>query len=350
MGISLISFLVVIAICVLSHESGHFMIARLFGVQVHEFAFGMGPAIAKFQRGSTLWSIRIIPVGGFVRLAGMGEEQAGEHVQPGMSFLEKSPWKRLAILAGGSISNILLAVLLTALLLWGHGVLDLGSTRIGEIMSGYPAESIGLHQGDIVLEIADISVDNWKDLSTLIRDRAQEGSIELKIDRGGEILSFSVVVPFDPVYNAPLLGIRPSMKKYPFWQAVFGSVGYIWDFSIEIVSGIFKWATGSGHVDVTGPVGIASMAGKAARDGFWTFLAFLSMINLHLGILNLLPFPALDGGRILIVAGEIATGKRLPEKWESLVHLAGFALLIILLIFVTWKDIARILSSFSIIK
>ncbi len=350
MGISLISFLVVIAICVLSHESGHYIIARLFGVQVHEFAFGMGPAIAKFSRGSTLWSIRIVPVGGFVRLAGMGEEQTGEEVLPGMSFLEKSPWKRLAILASGSISNILLAVILTALLLWGHGVLDLGSTRIGEVMPGYPAEGIGLQQGDVVLEISGIKVANWTALSSAIRDRAEKGVVDLRIDRGGRIISFSVAVPFDPVFKAPLLGIRPSMKKYPFFRAIFGSVGYIWDFSKEIVSGIFKWATGRGHVDVTGPVGIASMAGKAAKEGFWTFLAFLSMINLHLGILNLLPFPALDGGRILIVAVEIATGKRLPEKWETLVHLAGFALLIILLVFVTWKDLVRILSSIPIIK
>lgn len=350
MGVSFLSFLVVIAICVLSHESGHFMTARLFGVQVHEFAFGMGPAISKFTRRSTLWSIRIIPVGGFVRLAGMGEEQTGEDVLPGMSFSEKSPWKRLLILVGGSASNILLAVILTAFLLWGHGVMDLGSTRIGEVMPGYPAESIGLLEGDVVLEISGKILDDWSDLSSSIREKAAEGTVNIKIDRGGDILSFSVVVPFDPTYNVPLLGIRPSMKKYPFWRAISGSVGYIWDFSREILTGIFEWASGRSHVDVTGPVGIASMAGKAAKEGFWTFLAFLSMINLHLGILNLLPFPALDGGRILIVAGEIVTGKRLPAKWETLVHLTGFALLIILLVFVTWKDIVRLFSAIPIIK
>ena len=350
MSISLISFLVVIAICVLSHESGHYLIARLSGVQVHEFAFGMGPAICSFTRGSTLWSIRIIPVGGFVRLAGMGEEQTGEDVLPGMSFTEKSPLKRLLILAGGSASNIILAVILTAFLLWGHGVLDLGNTRIGEVMPGYPAESIGIHEGDTVLEVSDIPVENWNALSSSIREKAPEGPVNLKIDRNGEILYLSVDIPFDPAFNAHLLGIRPSIKRYSFFNAIWGSIGYIWDFSMGIVSGIFNWATGKGNVDVTGPVGIASMAGKAAREGFWTFLAFLSMINLHLGILNLLPFPALDGGRILIVAVEIVTGKRLPEKFETLVHLAGFALLIMLLLFVTWKDLVRIFSAIPLIK
>ena len=133
------------------------------------------------------------------------------------------------------------------------------------------------------------------------------------------------------------------MKRYPFIKALSGSLGYIGDFSIDIVKGIWSWATGNGQVEITGPLGIASMAGKAAREGFWTFLAFLSMISLHLGILNLLPFPALDGGRILLVMGEIMTGKKLPEKWESLVHLAGFILLIILLIFVSWKDLIKLL-------
>jgi len=342
MGISLISFIVVIAICVLAHESGHFLTARFFGVQVHEFALGMGPSLARIHGRNNLWSIRMFPVGGFVRLAGMGEEISGETTLPGMSFNEKPPVKRLLILAGGSISNIFLAVILTVFLLWGHGVLDLESTRIGEIMPGYPGESIGLVEGDIILEVGGVPVENWNDLSSSIKDSAQDGPVTLKIMRGSEIFTLSVAVPFDPLHGIPLLGIRPSMKKFPLSESIRGSFGYIRDFSVEILAGIFEWATGRSQVDVTGPVGIASMAGKAAQEGFWTFLAFLSMINLHLGILNLLPFPALDGGRILLVGVEIVTGKRLPEKWENIVHLAGFALLIILLVMVTWKDISRL--------
>ncbi|MDO9507919.1 MAG: M50 family metallopeptidase [Thermovirgaceae bacterium] len=350
MGISTLSFLLVIAICVLSHESGHFLAARLFGVQVHEFAFGMGPTITRFVRGTTIWSIRMIPIGGFVRLAGMGEEQTGEEVLPGRSFPGKAPWKRLLILAGGSGSNIFLALIFTAFLLWGHGVLNLENTRIGEIMPGYPAESAGLLKGDAILEISGSAVANWSELSSTIRKRAEEGPVDLKIDRKGEIFFVSVSIPFNQEHNARLLGIRPSMVRYPFIRALFSSTGYIWNFSIEIVKGIFEWATGRGQVDVTGPVGIASMAGKAAKEGFWTFLAFLSMINLHLGILNLLPFPALDGGRILIIMGEIITGRRLPEKWEGVVHLVGFALLILLLIFVTWKDLVHVFCAVPIIK
>jgi len=344
MGLSVLAFLLVIAICVVSHEFGHLLAARMSGVQVHEFSFGMGPVLFSSRKDGMVWSIRTVPIGGFVRLAGMGEEQDEEKVLPGRSFQERSPWERLMILAGGSVSNIALAILFTAILLWGHGVLDLGSTRIGEIMEGYPAEKIGLLPGDTIKEISGIRVENWGLLSSTIREIAPEGPIMLTFERNGVVHVLEVNIPLDPGQKVPLLGIRPSMTKYPFPRAVAGSLGYIWDFSIEIVKGIWIWATGRGQVDITGPVGIASMAGEAARDGFWTFLAFLSMINLHLGILNLLPFPALDGGRILLVTGEIVTGKKLPPRLENLVHMAGFILLILLLIFVTWKDLARLLS------
>ena len=343
MGLSALAFVLVIAICGIAHEFGHLVVARSAGVQVHEFSFGMGPLLVGWKRGGMIWSIRAVPVGGFVRLAGMSEEQGEEEVLPGMSFAEKSPWKRLAILGGGSVSNIILAILFTAFLLWGHGIMDLESTRIGEVMAGYPAEELGLRPGDVVKAVSGVTVGDWAILSSTIREKAALGPVELTFERDGVTHELQGKVPMSPEYKVPLLGIRPSMKRYPFIKALSGSLGYIGDFSIDIVKGIWSWATGNGQVEITGPLGIASMAGKAAREGFWTFLAFLSMISLHLGILNLLPFPALDGGRILLVMGEIMTGKKLPEKWESLVHLAGFILLIILLIFVSWKDLIKLL-------
>lgn len=343
MGLSALAFVLVIAICVISHEFGHLLAARSSGVQVHEFSFGMGPLLFSWKRKGMIWSIRAVPVGGFVRLAGMSEEREEEKIRPGMSFAEKSPWKRLMILGGGSISNIVLAILFTALLLWGHGIMDLESTRIGEIMAGYPAQEMGLLPGDVIKEVSGVTVRDWATLSSTIREKAAQGPLELTYERDGMIHSLRGQVPLDQEYKVPLLGIRPSMKRYPFQRALSSSLGYIWSFSVEIVKGIWSWATGHGQVEITGPVGIASMAGKAAREGFWTFLAFLSMISLHLGILNLLPFPALDGGRILIIMGEIVTGRKLPERWENMVHLAGFILLVLLLIFVSWKDLVKIL-------
>ena len=136
---SIIAFVIVIAVCVIVHEYGHYITAKILGVQVHEFAFGMGPAILQRRdKNGMLWSWRAFPVGGFCRLAGMNEEDDGESVIPGRGFNEQSAWKRFLILLNGSAFNVILAVLLMAVYLWGHGVLDMDSTKIGELMPGFP--------------------------------------------------------------------------------------------------------------------------------------------------------------------------------------------------------------------
>ena len=141
---SLLSFLFVIGICVVVHEYGHYITARLFDVQVHEFAFGMGPVLFQRKGKHTLWSLRAFPVGGFVRLAGMAEENEDETVEPGRAFYDKAAWKRFLILVNGSVANVLLALLLTAVFLSGHGVANLEETVIGEVMEGYPAQAAGI--------------------------------------------------------------------------------------------------------------------------------------------------------------------------------------------------------------
>jgi len=346
MILSLLSFLLVIAICVLSHEMGHYVSARMNGVQVHEFAFGMGPVLFQYGRGGngTLWSVRAIPVGGFVRLAGMGEEQGEERTAPGGSFTEKDAWRRFIVLASGSAANIFLAIALTAVLLCGHGVIDLQSTRVGEVMKGYPAMESGIAAGDEIVSINGVHVENWSEMSENIRSMAPSGPLVLELQRPDKtVFSLRVDVPVDPEYGVPLLGIRPSMTRYTPVRAVFESFGFIWNFGLEILKGFYDWIAGTRDVDVTGPVGIASMAGHAAREGFWTFISFLALINLHLGIINLFPFPALDGGRMLLVAAEMITGRKLPEKWENYLHMAGFIALILLLLLITWNDIAGLL-------
>jgi regulator of sigma E protease len=121
-------------------------------------------------------------------------------------------------------------------------------------------------------------------------------------------------------------------------------MGYCWQMSVEIMSGLWKMIAGKIAADVTGPVGIAAMAGDAARQGFWTFVTFLSVINLNLGLLNLLPLPALDGGRLVFLFGEMICGRKFPEKWENRIHMVGFAMLLALIALVTWKDIVRLFT------
>ncbi|MGI6252078.1 MAG: M50 family metallopeptidase [Aminivibrio sp.] len=341
---SLLSFILVIGICVVAHEYGHYLTARLFGVQVHEFAFGMGPVIYSRKGKHNLWSVRIFPVGGFVRLAGMDEEGEGEEIRPGMAFYDKAAWKRFLILLNGSAANIVLALLLTAAFLVGHGVMDLGDTVVGEIMKGYPAQTSGIMEGDRILSVNRAPVDNWRTMSSRIREEALKGPVVFSVDRKGETLLLEAVIEADE-QGIPLFGIRPAYKKYPPGEAFSSAFSYTMNMSAEMISGIVRWISGREKMDVTGPVGIASMAGEAARKGLWTFLSFLALINLNLGLINLFPFPALDGGRLFFTAGEMILRRRLPPKTENYIHMTGFFLLIALILYITWHDVVRIFWS-----
>ncbi len=343
--VSLLAFLVVIGICVLSHEAGHFLMARWRGVKVHEFAFGMGPALFRRKWGETEYAFRAFPIGGFVRLEGMEEDAREEDVSdPERSFLIKKPWERFCILAGGSMSNILIAWFLTMLLLTSYGVLDLSVSKVGAVMPGYPAQKVGIEPGDTIRSINGSPVEKWSDIRGTLQ-KAQEGPIRFEVERGGERIAFETEIPYDEGHQARLLGIQPSRKYYPAHQAFVTALGYSWQMSVEILKGLWQMIAGTQKADITGPVGIAVMAGDAVREGFWSFISFLAVINLNLGLLNLLPFPALDGGHLVFVAGEMLTGRRFPEKWEAYVHYAGFAILLPLIAFVTWKDIVRIFFS-----
>ncbi len=337
---SLVSFLLVIGVCVIVHECGHYLTARIFDVQVHEFAFGMGPVLFQRKGRHTVWSFRAFPVGGFVRLAGMGEDHEDESVEEGRGFFDKAAWKRFLILANGSVFNIFLAMLLTVFFLSGHGVINLESTRIGEIMEGYPAQTAGILPGDTIVSVNESPVASWREMSEKIRAAAPSGPVLFSVRRNEDVFSLSVLIPPD-AQGVPLFGIRPAMRQYPVLEAFSSAFSYTVDMTVEMARGIFRWISGVEKVDVTGPVGIASMAGEAARRGLWPFVTFLALINLNLGLLNLFPFPALDGGRLIFTAGEMVLRRRLPAKIENFIHMSGFVLLILLIVYVTWQDILR---------
>ena len=339
---SLIAFVIVIAVCVIVHEYGHYITAKILGVQVHEFAFGMGPVICQYRnkKNNMLWSWRLFPVGGFCRLAGMNEEQEGENVIPGKGFDEQSAWKRFLILLNGSLFNILLAVLLMALFLYGHGVLDMDSTKIGEIMPGFPAEKAGLKSGDEVLSVNGTKVFKWREMSEKIRvESLKNENVLFEIKRGGENLTLNLQIPVNQEYGRPMLGVSPSHARYGFIKSVQSSLTYTYRMTSMMLRGFYELIMRHQEADVTGPVGIASMSGKALREGFWDFITFIAIIALNLGILNLFPIPALDGGRILFVLLEMIFRRRIPEKVENYIHIAGFALLISLMILITCKDV-----------
>ena len=290
-----------------------------------------------------LWSWRLFPVGGFCRLAGMNEEEEGEAVISGKGFNEQPAWKRFLILLNGSSFNIILSVLLMALYLWGHGVLDMDSTRIGEIMAGFPSEQAGLQAGDEITKVNGENVSKWREMSEKIRvESSKNQNLTLEVKRGDTQLTITVNVPNNEEYGRPMLGISPSFVRYGLLQALRNSAAYTYRMTLMMLRGLAELVMGYQEADVTGPVGIASMSGQALRSGLWGFVTFIAIIALNLGILNLFPIPALDGGRILFVLLEMILRRRLPEKVENWIHTAGFVVLVSLMILVTFKDIYNI--------
>ena len=343
--VSFFSFVIVIGICVLVHEFGHFITARILGVQVHEFALGMGPVVKQIKQNNKtrmLWSLRLFPVGGFCRLAGMGEESDDEAVLPGMGFNEQPAWKRFLILLNGSLSNIILALVLTAVFLYGHGVLNMNDTKIGTLMEGFPAQQAGIQIGDRIAEVNGKPVKEWREMSAALREAAREGDVTITIEREGRAIEIKTPIPYSKEHGNPMLGITPAVERYSALGAIGNAAGYTKDMTVLMLKGIWDWITQKTEVDVTGPIGIASMSGRAMREGAWSFVTFLALISLNLGLLNLFPFPALDGGRIIFVFLEMIFRRRLPEKVENWIHMTGFVLLITLMVFVTWQDIYRL--------
>ncbi len=347
--ISLISFLIVISICVISHEGGHYLAAKWRNVFVHEFAFGMGPAIWSKQKGETLWSVRALPIGGYVKLEGEdpgiddGEKPAD--YDAGRSLCNKKPWEKLVIIAAGASVNLVLAWLITALYLTGYGVYDFENTAVGMIMDSKPAQSAGLRTGDVLKSINGVELHKWSDIRENIMNSKTSGDdFEITYQRGSETVSVKITIPADKAHGGRLLGVQPLQVKYPITKAVTHAFSYSWNMGMEILKGMWMVITGQVKSEVVGPVGIAVMAGDAFKQGFWSFIAFLGIINLHLGLLNLLPFPALDGGRIVFIAVEMLSGRKIPEKFESYAHYAGFVLLITLIVFITGKDILKLFN------
>ena len=335
-----------IAICVISHEGGHFIAAKLRNVMVHEFSFGMGPEIVSTKKGETQYSLRAFPIGGFVKLEGEDVKDSGEetHCAPGRSLLNKKPWERAFIIAAGASVNILLAWLITAFYLAGCGVYNMDTPTIGKIMDNTPAFAAGLKSGDIIKSIDGNELKSWSDIrKNILNEKKKSDLYEIVIERGGSLENYSLNIPVNTETGSGLLGVQPQLVKFPPLKALSRSFRYSWDMSVQILKGLYMTITGRIKADVTGPVGIASMAGSAFREGFWSFIAFLGIVNLNLGLLNLFPFPALDGGRLLFILIEVITRRKVPERVETMIHYAGYIVLLALIAIVTGKDIYRLM-------
>lgn len=344
MLLTLLAFVAVLAIVILSHEFGHFFTAKLSGVKVLEFGVGYPPKIFGIKRGGTLYSINWLPFGGFVKM--MGEEDPKDEG----SLAKKSHATRLLVLSAGSIMNALLPLFLFSIaFMLPHDAIN-GSVLINEVAEDSPAEEAGILAGDYVLEIDGHEINSNIDASRYIQlNLGNETEFLVKHETG-----VTETLTLTPRWKNPedqgATGISIETVDYeivketePFFSAIGKGITQTGETLVLFKNAILQLFAGQESFELTGPVGIAEMTGEFARAGISPLLEFTAFFSINLAIINLLPLPALDGGRIAFVLIEwVRRGKRVSPETEGKIHFVGFMLLIVIMIAVTFQDILRI--------
>lgn len=355
---SILIFLLVLSILIIAHELGHFIAAKRAGIWVEEFGIGMPPRIFGKKIGETIYSINLLPFGGFVRMHGeMTEEGVSK---PKRAFIHKSKKKRILIVIAGVIMNFLLAIFAFAIVYSFTGIPREGEdVRVVEVVQGSPAMEAGIEVEDIVRKLNGETITSTTQFvevssmaggdSIIISLENSEGAledVELKPrkdypeDEGpvGITITTSEVY-FPPVWQRPFIGIY-----YGFGEAIFWGGAVLGGF-VEILKDVF---VGQAPKDLAGPVGIFAVTSEAASYGFLALINFLGILSVNLAILNILPFPALDGGRLLFIGIESILGRKVLPKVEATIHTVGFIVLILILIAITTQDIKRLIEAGSL--
>lgn len=340
-GIVLFNFII------FAHEFGHFFWAKKFGVKVNEFSLGMGPKIFKFQKSEMLFSLRLFPIGGFCDMEGEDADSADPR-----AFGTKHAWQKFIIVIAGAIMNIIIGFIMTFILLIPSQ--RFASTTIAGFNENAVSSSSGLMEGDKILSVDNTKVYTYNDL---IFDLSADGKSEfnIKVKRNGKTTALQNV-HFNTKTNAngksaTVIDFAPEFVDKNFGtlikQSCFNTastVKIVWTSLSGIITGRFAFN------NMSGPIGIVSVIGEASSKGLQTsiwaaignIVAIMAMITINLGVINLLPLPALDGGRLIFLLFEIITGKKINPKYEGWIHALGFFLFIGLMLYISYSDILRL--------
>ena len=330
---TIIGAIIVFLLVITLHEFGHFSAAKFSGVKVNEFSIGMGPVIYQKREGETDYSLRLLPMGGYVAME--GEE---ENSNDPRSFNNATVSKRILITVAGVFMNFVLAII--AFFIVGL-ISGTPTTTVGSLVENMPAIESGIEAGDRIFSINGVETNSWNEILSQIS--SANDKVEIEINRNGEVIKKEVRV--SKTDGRSTIGIVPKMDKSIPNAFVYGFTG-----TYGVIKDVFTTLkllfTGAVSVKMlAGPVGVIQIIGQATSLGIVYFLRILGLISANLGVLNLLPIPALDGGRLVFLIFEAITGKRLNEKFEQTINLIGFGLLISLMLYVTvFGDITRLLN------
>ncbi|NLJ73776.1 MAG: RIP metalloprotease RseP [Firmicutes bacterium] len=336
---TLIAFIVIFGTIVFVHELGHFTVAKMAGIRVYEFSLGFGPTLGSKKWGETKYSIRALPLGGFVKMAGMDKpETIDDEIEaddPG-SFQNKSLAWRIATIAAGPLMNFVFAVVLFAI----YFMLVTIPPTITLIEVDSPAEQAGFLPGDQFVAVDDVPVDSTQQIVNLIQ-AAPDREINVTVKRNTDVLD----IPVTPLNKEEkgVIGVGIDSKpQYPFFTSVSAAVTQTGHMTNQLVHDLGQMIVGKQKAEISGPIGIVQIVGQTARHGLPSLLLLAVILNINLGLLNLLPVPVLDGGWIVILAIEAIRGKPLAPEHRGIAQFIGLALLLLLMVFATIKDISRL--------
>ena len=342
--LGILAFVVLLSVIIIIHELGHLITAKKFGVYCHEFSIGMGPRLWHHQFKETTLSLRAIPFGGYVMMA--GEDDGSEEVEEMKNVPENrrlngiAAWKQVIIMAAGAFMN-----LIGINMVQGYVVVDTDPI-IYEVQEGSPADTAGLQAGDEIIAL-ETGGEVLRDMSsTRLNEQLQYYHDEAKLTvlRDGEEVSVNITPEYDEESKVWQIGVTLSARAEPITklQAFGVATGQMGEYSTMIIRGIQNIVQGIGLDSVSGPVGIYQVTAETASMGLLPFLSLLALFSLNIGIFNLLPIPVLDGGRIVIVVLEKLFRRKLKESVLNVIMLGSFALVIGMMIFATFNDVSRL--------
>ena len=348
--IATLVFILILSLLIIVHEFGHFIAARRMGVRVEQFSLGFGPQLFKKKIGDTEYSLSLIPLGGFVKMAG---DNLSECKGVSDEYFSKAPGKRFKIIFCGPLLNYILGFLFFWIILFlGYPTL---TTKVGGLVDGYGAKNAGLKVADKIIAINGQKVDSWEDLQNQIQQNKTNGSIKLTLTRNNKIMEFNVAVKSKVLDNQlgekkalGIIGITPFDEvvevKHGFIESAYLGFKKTIDLTLMTYKGIWRLVSGkmSMRDSMTGPLGIFFITSKAAKLGIIAVMHLIAVLSVSLAVFNLLPLPILDGGHIFLLGLEKLRKKTLGIKTEQIVNNIGVSLMIMLALFVTYNDILRL--------
>ena len=344
--LTLLYYVIILGIIILVHEFGHFIFAKMFGVYVYEFSIGMGPKIFSKtdKKGETVYTLRAIPIGGYVQLAGE-EVEDDKNIPKNRKIYSKPAWQRFLIMFFGAGNNFILALILLFVyaLIWGAPIM---TPVVSSVNENYPCEIAGMQANDIILEVNDNKAATIDDVQLYLTLVKPGETVEFKVQKqNGDIKEYDVTPIKEKIDGVETYkyGITfESNTESGFIKSLkytFVKFGALIKQMIIVIKSLFTGALSLNNL--SGPVGIFSIVGETSQSGLEAIIQLIALLSVNVGFINLIPFPAFDGGRILFLIVEKIKGSPVSTKVENIIHSIGFILLILLLLYVTFNDILR---------